>query len=140
MTADGLSATDTATDTDTETTIRALEDARFTAVIEGDIDAFTSLAHPDLAYTHSNALVDTLDSYRDKLRSGFYVYHRIDHPVDRIIVSGDTAVVIGEMHADITAAGVRKTLANRSMAVWVREDSRWQLLGYQPTVLPEEAR
>ncbi|MFB6831108.1 nuclear transport factor 2 family protein [Streptomyces hydrogenans] len=126
--------------TDAEASIRALEDARYAAVIAGDVDAFTSLAHPELAYTHSNALVDTLESYQDKLRSGFYVYHRIDHPVDRIIVTGNTAMVIGEMHADITAGGVRKTLANRSMAVWIREQDRWLLLGYQPTVLPEEAR
>ncbi|MER8039109.1 nuclear transport factor 2 family protein [Streptomyces hydrogenans] len=134
MTADSTSTIDA------EATIRTLEDARYAAVVAGDIDAFTALAHPDLAYTHSNALVDTLDSYREKLRTGFYVYHRIDHPVDRIIVSGDAAVVIGEMHADITAGGVRKTLANRSMAVWVRENDSWLLLGYQPTVLPEAVR
>jgi ketosteroid isomerase-like protein len=131
---------DSTSTTEAEATIRALEDARYAAVIAGDIDAFADLAHPDLAYTHSNAQVDTLDSYRDKLRSGFYVYHRIDHPVDRIIVTGDAAVVIGEMHADITAGGVRKTLANRCMAVWVRENGTWLLLGYQPTVLPEEVR
>ncbi|MFE5793963.1 nuclear transport factor 2 family protein [Streptomyces sp. NPDC056503] len=134
MTADSTSTIDA------EATIRTLEDARYAAVVAGDLDAFTALAHPDLAYTHSNALVDTLDSYRDKLRTGFYVYHRIDHPVDRIIVSGDAAVVIGEMHADITAGGVRKTLANRSMAVWVRENDSWLFLGYQPTVLPEAVR
>ncbi|WP_328541476.1 hypothetical protein OHT17_03575 [Streptomyces sp. NBC_00371] len=33
--------------------------------------------------------------------------------MDRIIVSGETAVVVGEMHADITAGGARKTLASR---------------------------
>ncbi|MFC9266184.1 nuclear transport factor 2 family protein [Streptomyces zhihengii] len=131
---------DSRPDPDTEASIRALEDARYAAVIAGDVDAFMTLAHPDLAYTHSNAIVDTRESYEAKLRAGFYVYHRIDHPVDRIITAGDTAVVIGEMHADLTAGGVRKQLANRSMAVWIREQDRWQLLGYQPTVLPQEAR
>ncbi|QXJ26783.1 nuclear transport factor 2 family protein [Actinomadura graeca] len=106
-------------------------------MIAGDVDRFAALAHPDLAYTHSNAVVDTLDSYREKVRSGYYVYHRIDHPVDRILVHGTTAVVVGEMHADITAGGTRKTLANRAIAVWVFEDDRWLLLAYQPTVLPE---
>ncbi|RSN32662.1 DUF4440 domain-containing protein [Amycolatopsis sp. WAC 04169] len=125
---------------DVESTIRSLEDARYEAVIAGDFAAFAAHAHPDLAYTHSNAVTDTLESYLDKLRSGFYVYHRIDHPVDRITVAGDTAAVVGEMHADITAGGTRKTLANRSLAVWVREDERWLLLAYQPTVLPEPAR
>jgi ketosteroid isomerase-like protein len=124
---------------DIESTIRSLEDARYAAVIAGDVDAFAAHAHPDLAYTHSNAVTDTLESYVDKLRSRFYVYHRIDHPVDRILVSGDTAVVVGEMLADITAGGTRKTLANKALAVWVREDGRWLLLAYQPTVLPEPA-
>ncbi|MET9259930.1 nuclear transport factor 2 family protein [Amycolatopsis sp. NPDC004079] len=120
-----------------EAAIRALEEDRYAAMASGDIDAFVALAHPDLAYTHSNAVTDTLDSYQEKLRSGYYVYHRIDHPIDRIITSGDTAVVVGEMHADITAGGTRKTLANKALAVWVRENDRWLLLAYQPTVLPE---
>jgi uncharacterized protein (TIGR02246 family) len=119
-----------------EATIRALEDARYDAVVRGDIAAFVELAHPDLTYTHSTGSVDTLDSYREKLESGFYDYHRIDHPIDRVVVVGDTALVIGEMHADITAGGTRKTLANRALAVWVRVDGDWRLLAYQPTVLP----
>jgi uncharacterized protein (TIGR02246 family) len=119
-----------------EATIRALEDARYDAVVRGDIAAFVELAHPDLTYTHSTGTVDTLDSYREKLESGFYDYHRIDHPIDRIVIVGDTALVVGEMHADITAGGTRKTLANRALAVWVQVDGAWRLLAYQPTVLP----
>ncbi|GEM30958.1 hypothetical protein NN3_19650 [Nocardia neocaledoniensis NBRC 108232] len=125
---------------ETEATIRALEDARYAAVLAGDVAAFAALAHPELVYTHSNAAVDTLDSYLDKLRSGFYVYHRIDHPVDRIVIAGDTAVVAGQMHADITAGGTRKQLGNRAQAVWVRRDEQWLLLAYSPTVIPEENR
>ncbi|MBF6215422.1 nuclear transport factor 2 family protein [Nocardia puris] len=125
---------------ETEATIRALEDARYAAVLAGDVDAFAALAHPELVYTHSNAVVDTLDSYLDKLRSGFYVYHRIDHPVDRIVIAGDSAVVAGRMHADITAGGTRKQLGNRAQAVWVRCDEQWLLLAYSPTVIPEENR
>ena len=121
---------------ESEATIRALEDARYDAVVRGDIAAFVELAHPDLTYTHSTGTVDTLDSYREKLESGSYDYHRVDHPIDRIVVVGDTALVIGEMHADITAGGTRKTLANRALAVWVRVDGAWRLLAYQPTVLP----
>jgi ketosteroid isomerase-like protein len=129
--------TDTAAISDT---IRGLEDERYAAVIEGDFDRFAALAHPDLTYTHSNGAVDSLDSYRGKVETGYYVYHRIDHPIDRIVVAGDTALVVGEMHADITAGGVRKTLANRALAVWVRGDGGWRLIAYQPTVLPETRR
>lgn len=132
-------------DTDTDIaairdTIRRREDERYAAVLDGDIDAFAALAHPDLIYTHSNGAVDNLASYREKIETGFYVYHRIDHPIDRIVVPGDTALVVGEMHADITAGGVRKTLANRALAVWVRSDGDWRLIAYQPTVLPDAGR
>ncbi|GAA5133658.1 hypothetical protein GCM10023320_60190 [Pseudonocardia adelaidensis] len=123
-----------------EATIRGLEDARYDAVLRGDFPAFAALSHPRLTYTHSNGSVDTLDSYREKVESGFYVYHRIDHPIDRVVVEGDTALVIGEMHADITAGGTRKTLANRALAVWVRVDEGWRLIAYQPTVLPDGGR
>jgi ketosteroid isomerase-like protein len=123
-----------------ESTIRSLEDQRYAAVIAGDVDGLVALAHPDLVYTHSNAEVDTLDSYVEKLRSGHYVYHHIDHPVSRVVVAGDTAVVVGEMHADLTAGGVRKKLANRALAVWARDRDRWLLLAYQPTVIPGDAR
>lgn len=123
-----------------DSTIRSLEDRRYAAVIAGDVDGFLALAHPDLVYTHSNAEVDTIGSYADKLRSGHYVYHHIEHPVSRVVVAGDTAVVVGEMHADLTAGGVRKKLANRALAVWVRDRDRWLLLAYQPTVIPGDDR
>jgi 3-hydroxyisobutyrate dehydrogenase-like beta-hydroxyacid dehydrogenase/ketosteroid isomerase-like protein len=116
--------------------IRELEDRRYDAIVAGDFDGFAKLAHPELAYTHSSGDTDTLESYLEKCRSGFYTYHRIDHPVDRITVVGDTAIVVGEMHAELTAGGVQKRLANRCLAVWVRSGGDWKLLGYQPTVIP----
>ncbi|MGW6725672.1 nuclear transport factor 2 family protein [Nocardia sp. NPDC055029] len=131
---------DTLDTTEIESTIRTLEEARYAAVLAGDIDAFAATAHPRLLYTHSNAEVDTLDTYLGKLRTGHYVYHSIDHPVHQIVVVGDTAVVSGEMHADITAGGVRKQLANRAQAIWVRANDQWLLLAYGPTVIPGEIR
>jgi len=114
--------------------IRALENRRFEAIVARDFDTFAELAHPSLAYTHSGGALDTLISYLDKCRGGYYVYHRVDHPIDMITVVGDTAVVIGEMNADLTAGGVRKRLANRSLAVWTRVDGSWKFLAYQPTI------
>lgn len=119
--------------TDDEQTIRALEDRRYGAMVDGDFEDFAALSHPDLIYTHSTGVVDSLDSYLAKTRSGHYVYHRVDHPIERVLLHGDTAVVIGEMHADITAGGAVKTLANRALAVWVRTIEGWRLLAYQTT-------
>lgn len=121
---------------DDEKTITEFEDRRYDAIVAGDFSRFAELAHPDLVYVHSSAGVDTLDSYREKIESGFYDYHRIDHPVHRIVVAGDTAYVLGEMHAEVTAGGTEKTLHNASLAVWTRTSDGWRLLTYQSTVIP----
>ena len=122
--------TDTTTD---EQQIRDLEDRRYAAMVAADFDAFAAVCHPDLIYTHSTAETDTLGSYLEKGRSGFYDYHRIDHPVTRIVVVGDTGLVLGEMNADLTAGGVRKQIRTSALAVWVRDAGSWKLIGYQPT-------
>lgn len=113
--------------------IRALEQRRYAAVVAGDFDAFAAVCHPELIYTHSSGGTDTLASYLDKCRSGHYVYHAVDHPETKIVITGGVALVLGEMNADLTAGGVRKQLRNSSLAVWVRAAEGWQLIAYQPT-------
>jgi len=122
---------------DAESRIRALEDKRYNAVVTGDFDTFSTLLHPDLRYTHSSGNVDTCQSYLDKFHNGFYVYHHADHPIDAIKVIGSIALVFGEMHANITAGGVRKILHNKVLAVWEQHDGDWKLLAYQPTPIPQ---
>lgn len=120
----------------TKARILDLENARHEAVLDGDFETFRRMCHPDLVYTHSDSARDTLDSYIDKCQSGYYTYRRIDHPVEDVLVVGDTAVVVGRMNASITAGGAPKELNNNSIAVWVRSNGSWLLLAYQPTRLP----
>jgi len=73
-----------------------------------------------------------------KTRAGQEVdFHHADHPIDVIKVIGSIALVFGEMHANITAGGVRKILHNKVLAVWERHDGDWKLLAYQPTPIPQ---
>ena len=113
--------------------ILELEKKRYQAVLDGDLDAFRTYCHPRLVYTHSDGTRDSVDTYLDKVRAGFYVYRRIEHPAHDVVIVGDTAVVVGEMNADITTDGEAKRLANDSIAVWVRQEGVWLLLAYQPT-------
>jgi len=113
--------------------VRGLEDQRYDAMLRGDVAAFEALCHPELLYTHSSGGTDTLRSLVDKLTERYYVYHEIDHPVDRVVITGDVALVLGEMNAEITSGGVEKSLRNKCLAVWVRSESTWKLLAYQPT-------
>ena len=122
--------------TDTTDHIREMEDRRFDAIVTGDFDTFARLCDERLTYTHSDGVRDTLASYVTACRDGFYDYHRIEHPVDDVLVVGDVAVVHGRMRADLTVGGTRKTLDNRSIAVWARSGPQWRLLAFQATPIP----
>lgn len=89
--------------------IRGLEDQRYAAVLDQNFDILTSLCHAELVYGHTGGNRDSLDSYLNKLRTGTLRYHRIDHPVDNIVLVGDTALVFGQMNAHLTVNGSNKT-------------------------------
>ena len=116
--------------------VLAAEDRRYRAMLDSDLTALDELCADELSYAHSSGTRDTKDEYLAKLRSGYYVYQRIDHPVERVEVAGDTAVVVGRMTADITVQGTPKTIDNLALAVWTRASGSWRLLAYAPTPPP----
>ena len=122
--------------TDDVPAVLAAEDRRYQAMLDGDLETLDALCADELSYTHSNGVRDTKAEYFGKLREGYYVYHRIDHPVERVEVTGDAAMVVGRMTADLTSGGVRKNIDCLAIAVWTRSGSGWRLLGYAPTPVP----
>ena len=117
--------------------VLAAEDERYRAMVDGDLPTLDRLLADEVSYAHSSGVRDSKEQYLAKLRSGYYDYHRIDHPVERVEVLGDTAVVVGRMTADLTVDGTRKTIDNLALAVWTRTDAGWRLLAYAPTRLPD---
>lgn len=116
-----------------QNTINALEHERFDAIVSGDLERFTTLCHERLVYTHSDGSRDSLESYVEKVKQGFYRYSHISHPVEEIIIIGGVALVVGRMIADLTIDGTEKKLDNKSLAVWVCEKNQWKFLAFQPT-------
>ena len=58
---------------------------------------------------------------------------QIEHPVEDVVLLGDTALVFGQMNADLTVNGTDKTLNNNALAVWTKEHGIWKFVAYQPT-------
>jgi Domain of unknown function (DUF4440) len=124
---------------DTRPGVQAVLDAeerRYRAMLDADLTTLDELCADELSYAHSSGARDTKATYLGKVRSGYYVYRRIDHPVERVEVLGDTAIVVGRMTADIEVQGTPKTIDNLALAVWTRTSDDWQLLAYAPTPLP----
>jgi ketosteroid isomerase-like protein len=113
------------------------EDRRYEALMGPDLPTLERLFHDRLSYAHSSGVRDTRDEYLEKVRSGYYDYQRLDHPVERVEVVGDTALVVGRMTADLRVDGMQKTIDNLALAVWTRAGGEWQLLAYAPTRLPD---
>jgi hypothetical protein len=113
--------------------IRALEDARYQAMLDGNISALDELCSQDLIYSHSRGEYDDKRSYLEKVSSGVFIYHEISHPVDRILIVSDAALVTGQMTARVSVIGEMRTINNRYLAVWFRQDGNWKLVAYQPT-------
>jgi Domain of unknown function (DUF4440) len=116
--------------------VLAAEDRRSQAMLDTDLATLDALCADELSYAHSSGARDTKEQYLAKVRSGYYVYRRIDHPVERVAVVGDSALVVGRMTADLDVEGVPRTIDNLALAVWTRASGTWRLLAYAPTPLP----
>ena len=116
--------------------VLAAEDRRYEALLGPDLPALERLFHERLSYAHSSGVRDTKAEYLAKIASGYYDYQRSEHPVERVELLGDTAVVVGRMNADLRVEGTPKQLDVLALAVWTREAGEWQLVAYASTPLP----
>ena len=116
--------------------VLAAEDLRYEALLGPDLATLRRVFAEELSYAHSSGVRDTKAEYLAKIASGHYVYQRLDHPVERVEVVGDTVVVVGRMTAELTVQGTPKTIDNLALAVWTRDTGAWQLLAYASTPLP----
>ena len=116
--------------------VTVLEEERFAAMLGGDAPTLERLLHDALGYGHSNAGRETKATFIAKIAGGVLDYTRIDHPITEILLSGDTAVVVGTMNASVRIAGKPVELNGSTISVWVRAGEGWQLLAFQPTPIP----
>jgi hypothetical protein len=116
--------------------IRALEDRRYQALADADVVTLGELLSPELIYVHSDASSDTRQSYLDKVAARVLVYGVMEHPVSRVTVRGECALVFGEMRGEVQVNGATRVLNSWVLAVWAREDGAWRLLAFQPTRVP----
>jgi ketosteroid isomerase-like protein len=119
-----------------EREIRALEDRRYRAMIEGDVAALESLLGDDLVYTHSTSLVDSKASYLERLRSKTVIYRTAERPEARVQVHGDTAVITGEVRLEVIVDASPRAMRSRFTNVWARRPRGWQMVAWQSTPLP----
>ncbi|QSB53369.1 nuclear transport factor 2 family protein [Acinetobacter calcoaceticus] len=116
-----------------EDLIRDLENQRFQAILNKDYLTFRNLCHSSLHYMHSNGIADNLDSYIQKCETNFYQYQWIKHPIDKIEFFNNCAFVFGEMQAELLINSIPKQLDNKTLTIWIKEQTSWKFYAFQPT-------
>ena len=113
--------------------ILSAEADRYRAMVDGDVDALRSMCDPALRYVMTTGEVETLESWLEKIKERRYRYDRIEHPVERVEIRSDLAVVSGRMHMSGEADGALVTLSTLTTAVLTRGVSSWRLLFFHAT-------
>ena len=121
----------------TEQDILALENRRYTAMVAADKAALNELLADDLIYTHSNAVIDTKQSYIDGILGGRWAYAKAERPEETISVFGDCARVTGHVRLTLkNADGTTRQVNGRFLNLWLKRGGQWQMAAWQSTPIP----
>ncbi len=120
-----------------EQDIQSLENRRYKAMVEADVAALNELLADDLIYTHSNAVVDSKQSYIEGVVNKRWAYSAAERPQEKIEVFGDAARVTGHVRLTLkNADGSSRTVNGRFLNLWLKRNGRWQMAAWQSTPIP----
>ena len=120
-----------------EQDIQSLENRRYKAMVEADVAALNELLADDLIYTHSDAVVDSKQSYIEGVVNKRWAYSAAERPQEKIEVFGDAARVTGHVRLTLkNADGSSRTVNGRFLNLWLKRNGRWQMAAWQSTPIP----
>lgn len=117
----------------TAAAVERLERQRFEAMTKGDLATLGTLLADDLIYTHSNARLDTKQSWLEAMRTGATKYVSIQPSDLAVSVYGDAAIITGRADLALDSQGQRQQFSIRFTDVWIRRDGRWHMRAWQST-------
>jgi len=116
--------------------IEKLEQRRFDALTQNDLDTLGKLLADDLIYTHSSAKIDSKETYIGSLKSGDVRYIDVKRTDTRIKVYGTSAVVSGSAQVKAALKGNEINVNIRYTDVWVERAGAWQMVAWEATPIP----
>jgi len=116
-----------------------MEERRWQAMINEDLDALNVLLHPQMRYTHSNATVDTKESYIAAIGNKTFDYRNVETKDTEVQLIGenDLGLVNGKALISVVAGGRELTLDCRYTCIWKHTENGWQFLAWHNTPLPK---
>lgn len=115
--------------------VRAAEEARRQAMLDGDTATLGELLSDTLVYTHSTGAKDGKQSYLEQLASGALRYEALAFVAPAITVLGRVGLVCAVMDATVVRGDTPRHVASSYLAVWEATPSGWRLQAIQATPL-----
>jgi ketosteroid isomerase-like protein len=125
-----------ATPTTPSERIAALEEARYKAMIAGDLAGLGRFLSDRLTYTHSTALTESKSEYLASVGKGVFKYRDIKVSERQIREVAGAVLVTGRITIDILIDGQPKLLQSRFLNVWAEEGGEWRMVAWQSTPIP----
>jgi hypothetical protein len=119
-----------------EAGLAAAEEARRRAMLSADTRALAAMCAEALVYVHSSGVIDSLESYLQKLDGGALRYETLKFVAPRVRLIGTTGLVHAGMRATVLRGGGRHAVASSTLAVWTFGDGGWTLQAVQASPLP----
>ena len=120
---------------DVSSTIAALEDERYAALLSGDRGKLDRLLDDRLRHVHSSGHVDDKASYLSDF-GRIWQHRSIERQDQTIVPLGDSALVFNTLHIDVQVAdGLRKVDA-RALTVWNKSGDAWRVVAVFLATIP----
>jgi len=111
--------------------VRAAQNARFEAMVSGNIAALDTLLANDLTYVHTGGQIQSKSEFLGTIRTKSLVYESISPSDVRIRMYDGATVATGLSNMKVrTEAGV-SNFGIRFTETYVWRDGRWQLVAWQ---------
>lgn len=118
-----------------EVQVLAADDARFAALLAGDVARLEQLLDPGCTYTHNSGLFEGREAYLERIRAGRVRYLSMQRHDVAVRLYGPTAVVTGYVIAQSRTFpdGVLHDRDTHFLAVWVEDRDQWRMVAYAST-------
>jgi len=120
----------------TELKVAATVEKLRLAMVSGERAALEELASTDLSYGHSSGKIEDKAAFVESIASGKSDFVKIDFKDQTIKVTGKTAIVRHQLHANTNDGGKPGEVHLGILLVLQKEGKTWKLLGRQAFKLP----
>ena len=101
------------------------------AILDGDKTALEKISAEKLTYGHSSGQIENKEEFVAALATGKADFTRIDISDQKILITGNTAIVRHVLKGEVVLSGNTTPLNLSVMLVWQKQDKDWRLLARQ---------